>query len=71
MKREIVHIEKYPYIRVWGEYLGSFSYYIEAQKAEAERDNAPGTALYKGEDGTWVLVENVSEALRRRLARML
>lgn len=67
----IVHVERYPYIRVWGERLGSYPYYIEAQKEEAAKDNAPGTAVYKNAQGRWVLVENLSEELRRQLARML
>lgn len=49
---------KYPYIRAWGEWIGSYDYYIRDQQALAEREAAPATAIYKGEDG-WKTVEDV------------
>jgi hypothetical protein len=47
----------YPYIRAWGEMLGSMSYYILEQVDMAREDNAPPTAIYKqsgyNEKGEW------------------
>ena len=65
MSNEIVHVEKYPYIRAWGQYLGSHSYYIEAQKEEAEKDNAPGTAFFKRSNGTWGVAEDLDPEVRK------
>ena len=36
----------YPYIRAWGEILGSSSDYIRQQTERARRDRAPYTATY-------------------------
>lgn len=58
----------YPYIRAWGEYMGSMSYYINDERRRAEQDNAPATALHRKTDGSWFTLEEIqSEALRRRL----
>ena len=49
----------YKYIRAWGYSLGSFDYYIENQIAKAKEDNAPPTAVYKRQDGTWATFEEI------------
>lgn len=52
--------EKYPYIVWWGKSLGSFDYYIEAQLKLAEQTNAPVTATYRQQDGTWATIEGIT-----------
>lgn len=60
---------KYPYIRAWGEWMGSYDYYIVQQTELAQRENAPATAIYKGEEG-WKTVEDVQNpSLRLQLDR--
>lgn len=62
----------YPYIRRWGELMGSNSYYIEEEIKRARADGAPQTAIYKLPDNKmarelpegglirWARIENVS-----------
>lgn len=45
--------EAYPFIQAWGEYMGSFPYYIEDQLYLAHHDDAPADALSRNNDGTW------------------
>ena len=40
----------YIYIRAWGQYMGSYAYYIRDQVATAHEDKAPGNAIYKDEE---------------------
>ena len=49
----------YKYVRAWGQSLGSHGYYIEEQIANAKKDNAPQTAIYKRQDGTWATFEEI------------
>lgn len=50
--------KKYPYIVKWGRNMQSYDYYIDAQCAEAEVDNAPVNATYKRHDGTWATTDS-------------
>ena len=61
----------YVLIRAWGQYMGSYSYYIRDQIAIAKEDNAPGNAIYKNEDdGTWVTVDKLNSITRTSVERM-
>ena len=43
----------YPFIRAYGQIMGSYSYYIEDQLRKAKEDNAPADAWsYEDPDGT-------------------
>jgi len=46
---------KYQAIRIWGQHVGSFDYFIENEQAKAEAEDAPLDALYK-EGNTWVTI---------------
>ena len=62
----------YKYIRAWGISLGSFDYYIENQIAKAKEDNAPQTAIYKRQDGTWATFEEIKrEDTKEEIARLV
>lgn len=61
----------YPYIRVWGRYLHSSGYYVEAQIQEAQADNAPADAVYKSSrTGQWVTVDNLVGQDKRNVKRV-
>ena len=63
---------KYLYIRAWGKLLGSFPYYIEGEVAKAEKENAPETAIFRREDGTWEVFEGIGyEDTKARIAAMV
>lgn len=49
----------YKYIRAWGKMSGSFPYYISGEVEKARRDNAPDTAIYRRQDGTWAVFEDI------------
>lgn len=53
---------EYPFIDIWGRMLGSQAYYIADEKARAKADNAPQTAIYKRQDGSWATVNDISSA---------
>lgn len=45
----------YPYIRAWGEQMGSHRSYILDQVSEARKEKAPEDAFYRSADtGEWV-----------------
>ena len=48
----------YTLIRLWGQQLGSYQYYIKDRVAEARADRAPQTAIYK-KDGKWFTLDDV------------
>jgi hypothetical protein len=45
---------KYQAIRLWGQMLGSFPYYIEREQREAEAAHAPLDVIYERSTGDWV-----------------
>ena len=49
---------EYQAIRIWGQHLGSFDYFIENEQAKAEAEDAPLEALYK-DDNTWVTIADL------------
>jgi hypothetical protein len=53
---------KYPYIRAWGKYLGSYQYYINAQVERADKDRAPNNAIYYNEDKKcWATADEITD----------
>lgn len=61
----------YVYIRAWGQTLGSFPYYIEGEVEKARHSNAPETAIYRRDDGSWATFEGiVAEDTRNRIAAL-
>lgn len=62
----------YAYIRAWGLSLGSFPEYIAGEVERARRDNAPETATYRREDGSWATFEEISsERVREQIAALV
>lgn len=56
----------YIYIRAWGQFMESQSWYIKDQVAMAHEDKAPGNAIHKHDDGTWATINDVTNPLTRR-----
>lgn len=52
-------IMDYCYIRAWERLMGGFPYYIEMQLAKARKEHAPQTAIFRRDDGTWALVQEI------------
>jgi hypothetical protein len=51
--------DEYPYIVLWGRYLGSYDYYIEQEVAQAKKDNAPKNATFTDSTGRWHTFDEV------------
>lgn len=49
---------KYRYIQSWGHMMGSQQWYIDGQIELAKKDNAPETATFKRDNGTWATIED-------------
>ncbi len=60
-----IFASKYQLIRIWGQELGSFDYFIENEQAKAESDNAPLEAIYQ-RDGQWMTIHDVNNKDVRR-----
>ena len=56
---------RYKTIVRWGKNLDSKDYYIEDQVAQAVEDNAPQTAIYKKQDGSWAVAEDIKDEILR------
>lgn len=56
---------KYQAIRIWGQHLGSFDYFIENEQAKAESEDAPLDALYK-DGSTWVTIADLENKNNQR-----
>ena len=52
----------YKWIRFWGQYMGSQSFYVDAQVERAKKERAPANAIYRDTDGwkTTAQIENQS-----------
>lgn len=62
----------YPYIRAWGQLLGSYEYFIEAQIERAQEDNAPDDAVYVDQEGRWHRFAHVTnEETRQQIDQLL
>ena len=60
--------KQFPYIVAWSEYIGSHSYYINAQLELANEEHAPSNAIYKSvDDGTWHTVDKVASEVTRSI----
>jgi len=55
---------EYKWIARWGRFMGSMSYYIQAQQEQAAEDNAPLGAIYKRGD-KWSTIEEVENESTR------
>ena len=56
---------EYYHIKAWGQYLGSYSYYIKGEQEKAAADNAPINAISKKSDGIWSTADDIrNEDLR-------
>lgn len=51
--------KSYKYIWAWGHMLGSFPAYVEREVEKARLANAPETAIYQKQDGTWAIFEDI------------
>ncbi len=63
----------YPYIRAWGENIGSMRYYIDMQIEYATRDNAPHNAIYQDlENKKWYTWDEIqSKETKSRIKEMV
>jgi predicted DNA-binding transcriptional regulator YafY len=62
----------YPYLRAWCEMMGSFRYYTEDQIADARKENAPQTAIYKAHEGHWRTFEDIENpGTKERIAGLV
>lgn len=52
----------YKYIRAWGQSLRSRPYYIENEVAKARQAKAPQTAIYRRQDGSWAVFDDIQRA---------
>lgn len=50
---------KYKWIVLWGGLMGSYTYYIDEQLYKAEATNAPETATYQKQDGSWNTIDDI------------
>ena len=57
---------EYRFIRAWGELLGSREPCIRDQIARARTENAPPTAIYRTQAGTWATTEDITRSTTRR-----
>jgi hypothetical protein len=60
----------YKYIRAWGNFLHSYSYYIHDQQQKAAADNAPLNAIYK-RGNKWVTVDEIQNKENKRIVESL
>jgi hypothetical protein len=51
-------MKDYLYIRAWGRFMGSGSYYIEMQIDKARENKAPQNAIYYN-GNRWITIEDV------------
>lgn len=62
----------YTAVALWGEVMGSYPYYIEAEQRRASNDGAPLSAIYKRDDGRWATVHDIqNEPLKAQLLAAL
>lgn len=58
----------YTAVALWGEVMGSYPYYIEAEQIRASNDGAPLSAIYKRDNGRWATVHEIqNESLKAQL----
>lgn len=53
----------YPYIRAWGQLLGSGQYYIDQEVELARKEGAPADAIYHNrEDSYWARFADIADS---------
>jgi hypothetical protein len=58
--------QAYRYIRAWGKWLHSHSWYIGEQVDRARREGAPADAIYRSDaEGRWVTVGEITDPQTR------
>src|SRR5689334_20218 len=61
-KKEFIRLyTKYPYIYAWGKFMRSEDFYIGGQMELAEFENAPQDAIFRGSEGTWETIGEVTD----------
>ncbi len=50
--------KRFPFIVRWHRESGSYDYYIDNLLAMAEKENAPGNSIYKGDEG-WQTTDHI------------
>lgn len=67
MKKPKVNLSaKYPWIQKWGQWMGSYQYYIDQQLELAEETNAPLNATsYNEETKHWTTTDDIKQASMR------
>ncbi|MGB6499819.1 MAG: hypothetical protein WBG19_00240 [Thermoplasmata archaeon] len=60
--------EDYKFIKHWHETTGSKPYYWRALQEDACQDNAPLTAICRGHNGTWIVLDDCTwpEEVKRK-----
>jgi hypothetical protein len=56
-----ISIKRYPFIYLWGKDSGSHPSYIQSVMEKARDTNAPATAIYMKQDGSWAVIDDCSE----------
>ena len=49
----------YHHIKAWGQVLQSLGGYIRYEQERAAREQAPQTAIYRNDDGTWSTADQI------------
>lgn len=57
----------YPFIRAYGYFWGSRIAYVNAERKRAAADNAPQDAVYKADNGSWMLLSEIEESRQQSL----
>ena len=61
----------YLYIRAWGKMLGSFPCYIDREVEKARQSQAPQTAIYQRDNGSWATFGSVNSGDTRDAVQTL
>lgn len=52
--------------------MGSLPYYKEMQLEKARKENAPDTAIYRNNEGTWITFESITaESTKAYVAQLV
>lgn len=64
--------DSYICIALWGRNLGSFNNYIRTEQKIAFESDAPLTAIFQNQDGSWATLETIENTdLRQQLTAKL
>src|SRR6266536_6510136 len=56
----------FPFIRRWGQLMGSHDRYVTERIKLAQLEQAPQDALYRHDNGTWATTDDITSANIRR-----